>query len=165
VTLLASPDRDGADACTGLVVLLALSERPGAPTGTVTLVTDPADPAWTAITDRRLWIGPVGHRATHGGSQGWPGAWSWILPNRGDFLGFAGAGARDAARAWAAVSPVDIMALPGRWGPRDLPPDTLVLTDTGAFRAPTGHRDTVDALDLDQVSRVVDGVAAWVAWE
>ena len=164
ITLLAFPDGKGANSQTGAVVLLALGDVWMPDEATVTLcVGGPTGKAWSAETDTRLWIGPVGHVSGSGGSQVWPGLAGVWLTHRGDFLGVGGSA--NFARRWAALSPVNVMALPGQWGPAQLPPDTIVLTDTGVLRGPTGKRDTAGAISVDQLARIVQGLARVLADE
>ena len=157
VTLCASAATGSANDRTGLVVLLTLAEvLPDTLPVRLHLVAGaPADPPTGAV----FWIGPIGHHATHRGSQVWPGTWwGWILTERGTFLGFSGG----VPGWWQARSSVDTMTLPGDWTPEGMPPGTITLTDTGWYRSPGRGADSRAEVDLDQVARVVAAFASYV---
>ena len=122
----------------------------------------------------------IGYYSTEPGSQRYPPPFSFFYPGRGDFVGFVGnLGSGGLVRQALGVFrehggfPSQGVSSPS-WIPGITWSDhasfwhhgfkAIMITDTAPFRNPFYHTsgDTIDKLDFDRMTRVVDGIAAVV---
>jgi hypothetical protein len=123
----------------------------------------------------------IGFYSDAPGSQKYPALLSWFYPNRGNFIGFVGnSESRNSVRrairrfresaqfpSEGAAAPA---SLPGvgwsdQWSFWQQGYPAIMITDTAVFRYPYYHTpfDTIEKVDFEKMSRVVDGVRAVVA--
>lgn len=132
--------KDANDGPPAVALLLALADR----RADATLVFyEQRLPAWPEGCVEGVIVDRVGRYRVGAGTQTWPAPWAWVLPWEGDFVGVAGPGNRPFAAALRARAPVRVYALPEVEGGLDawrghhgeVPPGSLLLTDTGPLRA------------------------------
>ena len=122
----------------------------------------------------------IGYFSSEPGSQQYPPPFSFFYPDRGDFIGFVGnlASGRLIRQTLAVFREHASFPSQGVAAPTWIPGITwsdhasfwihgfkaIMITDTAPFRNPFYHTtgDTVDKLDFERMTLVVDGIAAVV---
>jgi len=122
----------------------------------------------------------IGYYSSDAGSQRYPPPFSFFYPNRGNFIAFVGnlASGRLVRQSLAAFRAESRFPSEGVASPSWIPGITwsdhasfwlhgykaVMISDTAPFRNPYYHtrQDTVEKLDFDKMTQVVDGIAAVV---
>lgn len=100
-----------------------------------------------------VFIASLGRMSVVPGTQRWPGAWGWILPDLGDFVTLKG----DARWLEPCLVAAGVPVVDTHWV---LGGDEPTLTDTGGYRQPAREPGTpdVELLDVSGLARIVAGI-------